>query len=477
MRNFSFFNLFLFLFFAIKLILSKNHSLILQFNVYQQKDYNDLTKEEIFESIENNYLYTIFNMGNPPNKIPLFYTFDNSSLSLKSNINFISLPEKNYFPLNSKTFMKLENNKIQEEIIITNDNEKTIKNFTFLYQNDTNEKNLYGYIGLQNFYNKDKENNFETNFLYQLKILGLIDNITYNLNYTSENEGYININIEPNDYSPTIYSNKHKYTTIVKDIASKEGKYLWNIDINSIYYKTQENEKIIIKGKNSELYEENVSILVLLNPQYGLIKGSSSYKNKIEKEFFNNLIEKKVCSISEINKKIFYSCKSNDKKEIKEKFHTVFFEHKEFNYIFELNYEDLFYEKNDILYFLICFDAGLLDDDKSSNSFEWILGKPFMKKYLFSFDVEKNEISFYEDINTPKLEKIKNSNNLYVEQLLPTKHLILISLVLFIILTSNFCIINCKRISKKIDLTKNNKEKGEDDKSFIGLKESNVVIN
>ena len=459
----------LMLFFQFKITLSKNLSLIFKFNAYQPTDNRDLTKEEIFESFEKNNLYSYFLIGNPQNLIPIFFTFDNSSLSLHSNLNNFSLPDINYIPSNSKTFKKLENNNIQEEFVITSAYKKIINNFTFFQNNVKLDKKLYGYIGLQNFYDKYKTKDFATpNFLYQLKKFGLIDNIIYSLNYTSKNEGFININIEPNDYSPTIYSNRYKHTTFVKDISSKESKYLWNININSIYYKNQENEKIFIKGKNKE---ENVSILALLNPQYGLIKVSSFYKIKIEKELFNNLIERKICSISEINKKVFYSCKSNDKKEIKEKFKTLYFYDKVFNYIFELNYEDLFYEKNNILYFLICFDTGLLEDDKYNNSYEWVLGKPFMYKYLFSFNVEKNEISFYENIITQKLKMTKNINNLYVDQLLPTKNLILFSLSLFVILIFIFCISNCIQIRKR------KKSKNINGKKFMELKEKDVSIN
>ena len=354
--------------------------------------------------------------------------------------------------------MKLSDNKIQEEIEI---NEKIIKNFTFLYQNNiVNEQNLFGCIGLQNFYAQYKANNsYNQNFLYQLKNLGLIENISYNIYYKSEKEGYLYINTEPYNYSPKIFSNTKKHTTFVKELTSKEEKYLWNIDINSLYYINNGNKIIINNGGNN--------VTALLDPQYGLIKGCLPYKDIIEKNILHNFIENNICSISEINEKIFYSCKSSSKKDIKEVFPTLYLYQSNFNYTFELNFYDLFYEKNYILYFLICFD-------KNNKNNEWVLGKPFMKKYQFSFNVENNEISFYENLNILKLNEY--NNDLYVRYLLPTKNLIMISLSLFVIFISFLCAFYCLKMNNKPP-KKQKKQKIENGKKFLELKESNVIIN
>ena len=193
--------LFFILIFSISVTITKSFSIPLKFNIYQPKDESSLTKEQIFESIEKNYIYSYFEIGNPRKKIPLFLTFNNSFLSIDTDLIISPLIESNYIPSNSKSFIALENNIIQEECEI---NGKIVNNFTFLYQkNNEKEKNLYGYIGLQNFYDKYKLNDIEKpNFIYQLKKSGLIDSISYYINYTSENEGYLYINMDPNDYSP-----------------------------------------------------------------------------------------------------------------------------------------------------------------------------------------------------------------------------------------------------------------------------------
>ena len=175
------------LIFSISITITKSFSIPLKFHIYQPKDGSNLTKEQIFESIGKNYIYSYFEIGKPRKKIPLFLTFNNSFLSIDSDLIISSLLKSNYIASNSKSFIKLGNNMIQEECEI---NRKIINNFTFLYQKgNKKENNLYGYIGLQNFYDKYKLNDFEKpNFLYQLKKSGLIDSISYYINYTSENE-------------------------------------------------------------------------------------------------------------------------------------------------------------------------------------------------------------------------------------------------------------------------------------------------
>jgi hypothetical protein len=72
-----------------------------------------------------------------------------------------------------------------------------------------------------------------------------------------------------------------------------------------------------------------------------------------------------------------------------------------------LEFDDLFYEINDTLYFLVCYDKGIGDDAFTKIS-EWVLGRPFFKKYQLSFDVEKKRVIFYENLSGyPHIQKEK----------------------------------------------------------------------
>ena len=174
-------------------------------------------------------------MGNPAKKIPIFYTFENSSLSLNSELNF-NLESSNN-PSNSKSFKHLDNNKVQEDLLLDIDNEITVKNFTFLFSGELN-KNCYGFIGLQNFFREFiSKSNEKPIFLNQLKELGIINYLSFSINQTSNDAGFINFNLEPDGFAPELYSDQNKHIMFVngvesKDINSALGEYLWNMEIS-----------------------------------------------------------------------------------------------------------------------------------------------------------------------------------------------------------------------------------------------------
>ena len=90
-----------------------------------------------------------------------------------------------------------------------------------------------------------------------------------------------------------------------------------------------------------------------------------------------------------------YYCKNNIN--IKSMKNIQFF-NKDYNYTFELNPNELFIKNNNLYFFLIYFDHYPTDN--------WILGKTFLKKYQFTFDMEGKTIGFYTNIN-------ENGKNFY----------------------------------------------------------------
>ena len=76
----------------------------------------------------------------------------------------------------------------------------------------------------------------------------------------------------------------------------------------------------------------------------------------------------------------------------------IIFEHKEFQYNFTLNFEDLYIKKNNYIFLKIIFEEN--------QNLDWVLGAPFLSKYLFIFNSDSKEIGFYsKNINN----KIENS--------------------------------------------------------------------
>ena len=486
----------LLLFILINSCLNNNRkkSLVLPYKIFFLPEEGKLTKEQIYLSIERNYFYTLIEIGKPPNKIPMFYNFNDSCLSFQSDLKFLStVLESSYTPSKSQS-LKIENQTAIEEVSFKIENEIITKNLTFNYP-DLKKDDICYYVnvGIQNFYQDFiKKNDKNPNFLYQLKQLGLIDYISFSINQTSDLGGFININLEPNEFAEERYSNKSKYTAFVNGVESTlinkwAGEYLWNLDLSLVHYKNHENKIITINIDHFELNEDQYS--ALLNPAYGLIKGPYEFKKLMKKDFFGEFMKKNICTNSQANKLHFYSCNAKYKEKLKEKFPPINFYLEEIKYRFVLDFDDLFYEKNGLLFFLICYDGTLYGQDKFSQISEWVLGKPFFDKYQFSFDVEKKIVTFYENKEgyphqkitikqsqkeMETLNKIKEQikmKELYTNRLLPNKNMAFISLSLFIIIVSFLCVFYGLRVNhKKIEEEK--KMESERGKKYVELKEN-----
>ena len=170
----------------------------------------------------------------------------------------------------------------------------------------------------------------------------------------------------------------------------------WDIYFNKIYYKLN-NEEFIL-DKDVEYFNQ-----ASLTPSSGIIEGTITYERNINKIFFSKLIKEKKCHKLYENNHIFYYCDKNkmNEQEIKN-FPSLYFSNIELNYIFELNYQDLFLEKDNILYFLVIFydyphEMQTYFDEYISR---WDLGIPFLKKYFFTFDYDNKYIGFYNNNNS-----------------------------------------------------------------------------
>ena len=149
--------------------------------------------------------------------------------------------------------------------------------------------------------------------------------------------------------------------------------------------------EIKFKCSISNYTENDKTIYFKFNSQF--IKGTTNFKYEIERIFFNELINKKICRKEVIDENIYisrdevYSCENND--EMKEKikhFPTIYFEIKESNLTFLFNYKELFKVHHNRLYFLIIF----------KNNY-WEFGEIFLRKYITSFNYDSHTISFYKE--------------------------------------------------------------------------------
>ncbi len=351
--------------------LISNNILFFKFKYEELNTTNDLS---IFQSLYSNHLITTLEIGNPIQKINAHislkdyefyltenksnetsYHYDKSKYS-KQKSELLEFYDSPY--LNGIYFQDLFNfNSINEKIITTN--------FSFILAKNL-LPNIYSTIGLS-FHNPSDD--FNVNFMKQLKNLKIISNLTWNIKYINEKESILSIGKNPDEYDLAYKKEDLHFSKIAfNDIYSD-----WNLYFDNIYFNNKTSNINFIGEKICEI-----------NYERALIKGPLEYKTL----FFENIFNKNDCQEITHFSNLYYVCNKNTK--ISD-LPNIYFKSRELNYTFELNYKDLFIEINNKLYFLVYFN----NIDKISFKY-WILGKPFLKKFHFIFENEKKLIGFYQ---------------------------------------------------------------------------------
>ena len=367
--------------------------------------------------------------------------------SKSSTYNSISLIDNDYPYFNRY-------NLIKERIRLYNDiNFETyeeIDNFMIYIRNDN--MNAFSYLDISS-----NKNNYIIN---QLKEKKIIDNSIISIKYTENYKGYYIIGNYPH-----IFDNKQffKERLILYNLEISEGKN-FDILINKIFISWNEYNE----GKNPLYKEKKINLVngVSFNINFNLIVASEEYMNSVKDLFFNEYFNKKICDYNIIpmpgRSYLVYSCFKSNEFDLT-KFPSLNFNFYGNNYDFQLTYEDLFLEKNNIYYFLISCDYHINEN--------WKIGKPFLKKYQLIFDGTKKLVGFYDD--KKPLSNINKSDNK-----ISNKKIILIFIIANIILIPIIFLFAKRRyVKRKINanemddfLIKNKKNNGNDSINIeIGL--------
>ena len=341
-----------------------------------------MTKDNIINNLIENKIYIELEIGTPIQKIPMF-------LKLREYITFItsdSCENKiiKFFPKDSSSIKYIteeikeypfhckEGLLISEKITL---NKNPIENFILglAKKLSNNAKEMSGEIGLK--INKIYNNNLENaTFIQQLKEKKIIDNYSFYLKYTGEDEGEFIIGNYPHQYNK---SYNEQYLKKSKIGASNVFNYPeWEIEFDNIY----SGDNDISYQKIADLYYE-----------YGLIIGTGTYYKDIKDNYFKYLIDNNTCSHTILMNYFVFVC---DKNLNLNYFPLLSFVLKDLNYNFTFNGFDLFYEFQDSLYFQIIFSR--------SSSVRWVFGKQFFKKYQIILDREQKTFGFYTFISNNK---------------------------------------------------------------------------
>ena len=355
----------------------------------------ETTKLPYYKYFHDNIIYTILELGNPSQKILSKLNFDEYPFYIY--YNRCTIPSS--FDLNiSKTYIRTPFQHLLTNIYVftsyVNDylhlkyKEKQY-NITYLFSPVNNgsfeekiEKLPYtcAEIGLN--MPKPDAKSYNYNFIRELKLTGAIKEYYLFFEYDNNNDdnGEMFIGIEPHKYN----KNKYKANKLI-EINTVQYNYnlYWQLRFNEIYFN--------IKDNNNESIKKLIEIVdVGLNYNINIFVAPVEYMYLIEKEFFNR--EDVNCTRNVLQNNFYnYHCASLG--DIK-KFPTIYLNHRALGHTFEITYKDAFREYNGEYRCLIWFDMKYRKN--------WIMGKPFLKKYFFSFNVDKKSIGFYGLLNDNK---------------------------------------------------------------------------
>ena len=390
---------------------------------YTNKDNNEHTK--IIEKDFFNELYTIFDIGNPSQKIFLFIRTSNQDFNIisKNNYNENSINVNNKYNLsefykkfslfNEKNSESYINEECKEILGLSDDFEticdsyddfifnkiqsfnvsKKIKinNFSFKLIKET-DRNIPGILGLGLF---DKSRNPNHNFLKILKNYNLIDNYYFYFDFNSWNstKGKLIIGSLPHEIDKNKFSENDLYFTNVF-IESFDLKK-WRIKFDEINI----NNQFKLLNKKAEFDFDTKFII-----------GTNDLELYLYNKIFNNFIFNKMCfdGIFNYSKYFgykFYYCKKDLKRTLFALLPKINFFLKEFNFTFEIEKEELFKIENNYIYFNIIFPKQKTND-------LIILGKCFILKYQFVFNPDLQQIGFYKN-QTNKLITINDKNDIF----------------------------------------------------------------
>ena len=335
-------------------------------------------KKDFIYYFINNYIYINLDVGIPKQnntKLLLnqgkfsFYLYDNN---IYPNASYNFKLSKRYRTLLDDEFELSSSNCAKgkfsmETFFIQN---QRVDNFTFILCTKTfaEEKEFFdGQLGLNLGYQIPPD----SNFIQVLKIKELINNYIYTIYYVNDYEGFLLIGEYPHKINSD-FSLYEKYSEF------KESNLLW---IHSEMSKKNYHWTILfdkISYGAGELYQAQREAKISIEFQF--IISTQQYYN-----LFKEIFGKKCEHIHYHNDYSGFRCSKDINKDLTPE---IKFYNKELNTTFVLDYNDLYIEKDNFLYFLV---ATFFDYDLGY----WILGKPFLKKYLLMYNSDNKMIGFY----------------------------------------------------------------------------------
>ena len=365
----------------------------MSFYTYKYNKIDNISDYYSIKAFTNNVIYSSLIIGTPPQKIIANINFNDYAFNIYNNQ--CDIPSE-YNSINKNSTTRINKGYILTDVYVDTflledifyfsqyPNKSFILNYIYapmnnnIFESGIEKKNFTcANIGLK--LSVDYAGTLDLNFLRELKSLDIIDNYIFYLYYndTIEDEGNLVIGKWPHEVD------KNKYDFMqYREVYAVNKKFIlsWMLKFDKIFLEFN-NSKSIDVYNLIDYFEAEIDY------NLNVIYGSNEFKELIEKTYFKDKIEKNICKKINLirNNLIYYECElSLDLISFPE----LIFIHKGLSSNFNLTYKDIFITNNNKYIFLIFFDSG---DNKNT----WKLGKPFLKKYLFTFDLDKKTIGHY----------------------------------------------------------------------------------
>jgi len=344
------------------------------------------------DDVNEYYIYSTFDMGEPSQKINCELNFDISDYFMTYTPNNV---EPTFNSSLSKTFVHTSRNRISsskfkrgfwasENFYFYTDleckNKEKFEEVNVVYPDEEN-KLAACEIGLQSRHSFSKYQSI----MHVLKSKQIINNYIWTMKFNSLNNGVIIIGAAPHEYDSVRYNaSELKYVNTFSD----SDKLYW-----CLYFKYDPASN----------YTLSQNIKVRISPKILGVVATYYYLSAVEELYFKKYYDKKVCEkkiVSFGNSNYFkIICSKEDftSRDI-DQFPSLNLHNIAFNYSFVLNGKELFTEEDDKIEFQILIEIA-------SSKTEWKLGRIFLLKYQIVFDDDNSLIGFYKP-------NIKENNNI-----------------------------------------------------------------
>ena len=366
---------------------------------------NEDSIENVLSIINNDKIYTSISFGDSSLSIDCYFSMFQYSTSIYEN-NFYEIELNSlYYNDNSGKNRMIDDFILQsEKCTIYNDvnltSNITINSFSFYFnQKEKNKENFNkndnslnsgykycGIIGLSRYpYNFDLNSQ---NFIYNLKKYNYINSYSFGFFFFEENNLNNNGKNTNENYDGFLIAGAATDddidimdTNIPCSVYAEEGTINWSINFERIFYYEKIKENLEYISTN------NTKVEFIIDLNY--IISDKIYYQDIKKYYFQKFFDNGTCFEEQSIKNNEYTsmivCKSNFKENMSS-FPSIYFYIEQLFFAFNLNYEDLFYEYNNKIYFLVI--------RKESINNYWQMGKIFLKKYPLMFDYDKKIVSY-----------------------------------------------------------------------------------